>query len=47
MMKTGMVANLIVLNKDIFSLEAEEIHTVKPEMVLFEGREQELKEISF
>ena len=45
--EAGKLANLIVLNKDIFSLEADQIHTVRPDMVLFEGREQELKEISF
>ena len=45
--EAGKLANLIILNRDIFSLEAEQIHTVRPDMVLFEGREQELKEISF
>ena len=45
--EAGKLANLIILNRDIFSLEAEQIHTVRPDMVLFEGKEQDLKEISF
>lgn len=43
----GKLANLIVLNKDIFNTAPFEIKTVSPYMVFFEGKEQEIKEISF
>ena len=34
----GKMANLVVLDKDIFRIPAEEIHTVRPQAVMFEGR---------
>ena len=43
----GKLANLIVLNKDIFDTDPFEIKTVSPEMIFFEGRKQEIKEVSF
>ncbi len=33
----GKQANLAVLNKDIFRIPLEEIHTIKPDAVMFEG----------
>ncbi len=43
----GKLANLIVLSKDIFDTDPFEIKTVSPEMIFFEGRKQEIKEVSF
>lgn len=34
----GKFANIVVLNKDIFSIALTEIHTIDPEIVMFEGK---------
>lgn len=36
--ETGKRANLVVLDKNIFEISPEEIHTIKPESVMFEGK---------
>lgn len=36
-LEEGMMANLVVLDKNIFEIPATEIHTVKPQAVMFEG----------
>ena len=35
--ETGKQANLVVLDKNIFRIPLEEIHTIRPEAVMFEG----------
>lgn len=34
----GKKANLVILNKNIFKIPQEEIHTIEPEAVMFEGK---------
>lgn len=43
----GKLANIVVLNKDIFAVDSFEIKTVSPEKIFFEGEEQEIKDITF
>ena len=45
--EAGKLANFVVLNKDIFTLPAEEVHTVQPVQILFEGEEQEILDVRF
>ncbi len=46
-LEEGKLANAIVLNKDIFTLDPFEVKTVSPDMVFFEGKSQEIKEVTF
>lgn len=39
----GKLANLIVLEKDIFTVPAEEVSSIKPECTYFEGKERRIK----
>jgi len=43
----GKKANMIVLDRDIFSVPDEQIKEIKAEKVLFEGTEQMIKSIDF
>ena len=43
----GKLANLVVLNNDIFSTKVDEIKNIRPEMIYFEGEKQTIKEIIF
>lgn len=43
----GKLANIVVLNKDIFGLDPFDVKTVSPEMIFFEGKQQEIKEVTF
>lgn len=38
--EAGKMANLVVLNKDIFKIPTDEIHTIYPDMVYFEGKKR-------
>ena len=37
-LETGKMANLCILSDNIFEVKAEDIHKIKPEAVIFEGK---------
>ena len=36
--EAGKMANMVVLDKDILAIPETEIHTIKPEAVMFDGK---------
>ncbi len=46
-LEVGKLANAVVLNKDIFTADPFEVKDITPDMIFFEGKRQEIKEITF
>lgn len=46
-LEVGKLANCIVLNKDIFNVDPFQMKDVSPERIFFEGKEQEIKDVTF